>query len=517
MKSEESYDVIAIGSGMGGMTTAAALSRFDRKVLLLEQSQNLGGLTHSFSRGSFSWDVGLHYCGMFRPDQLGGRLLDWLSDGAVEFRSIGTVYDTVHFPDGVEVAIGRPVEALKQELKDRFPDHSAEVDAYFEALESADEAMMAASAERSMPEPFRSVHRLWNSRKIEKFCGRTTSEVVADYVSDPKLAAALMAQWGTYGGLPNEASFGLHARVISHYLDGAGYPVGGASSIANGLLPVIEGAGGRALAGTPVSAILIEDGQAVGVRTSEGQEFRAPVIVSSIGAGETVKRLLPAEIQSQEWAAEISGMRPSLCHFEIYLGFEGDIAKHGATRSNHWFYESWNVGDILWSDTSEPIRGGFASFPSLKDEDHEPGASNSHTGQFMVLADWSTVAEFVEGGARQRPDEWAVFKEGVETRMLEYFASKFPALAELVVFRELGTPLATARFTAHEKGGFYGLETTPRRVLSEALGPRTPVPGLFLSGQDSMTPGIAGALFGGVLCAAAIEPRVFTKMKGGVR
>ena len=81
----------------------------------------------------------------------------------------------------------------------------------------------------------------------------------------------------------------------------------------------------------------------------------------------------------------------------------------------------------------------------------------------------------------------------------------------------IGTPLATARFTAHEHGGFYGLETSPRRVLSEALSPRTPVPGLFLSGQDVMTPGIAGALVGGVLCAAAIEPRVFTKMKGGVR
>ena len=114
------------------------------------------------------------------------------------------------------------------------------------------------------------------------------------------------------------------------------------------------------------------------------------------------------------------------------------------------------------------------------------------------------------------PEEWAAFKKGIEDRMLDYYASKFPALAELMVFHELGTPLATARFTAHEKGGFYGLETTPRRVMSEALSPRTPVPGLFLSGQDVMTPGIAGALFGGVLCAASIEPRVFTKMKGGV-
>jgi all-trans-retinol 13,14-reductase len=75
------FDVIVIGSGMGGMTTAAALSRLEYKVLLLEQAQSIGGLTHSFSREGFSWDVGLHYCGLFGPDQFAGRILDWLSGG----------------------------------------------------------------------------------------------------------------------------------------------------------------------------------------------------------------------------------------------------------------------------------------------------------------------------------------------------------------------------------------------------------------------------------------------------
>ncbi len=87
-----------------------------------------------------------------------------------------------------------------------------------------------------------------------------------------------------------------------------------------------------------------------------------------------------------------------------------------------------------------------------------------------------------------------------------------PALAPLVVCRVFGTPLATAKFTAHEKGGFYGLETTPRRIMSDALRPRTPVPGLYLTGQDVLTPGIAGSLFSGMLTAAAIDPRVYTKM-----
>lgn len=513
MNRDNEYDVIIIGSGMGGMTTGAALARLGHRVLLLEQAKEIGGLTHTFSREGFSWDVGLHYCGLFRSDQIAGKMLDWLTGGTVQFRSIGTVYDTLHFPDGFELEVGRPAEAFKMALEERFGAHAHEIDAYFEALEMGGEALRSACAERSMPEPFRTAHRWWNEKRLQQWCGRTTAEVMADYISDPKLAAVLSAQWGTFGGAPHKASFGIHATIMGHYLDGAGYPVGGASSIAAGLLPIIEAAGGKARPDTPVSAIVVENDAAVGVRTSSGEEIRARTVVSAIGAGETVKRLLPAEVQQQDWAVEIAGFEPSICHFEIYLGFKGDIAKHGATRANHWFHESWDTSGALWSNLDDPIPAVFASFPSLKDPTHDPGPEHRHTGQFMVLADWSTVADFAEGGAKRRPEEWAALKKNIETRMMAFYAEKFPGLAPLVVYQELGTPLATARFTAHEKGGFYGLETTPRRVLSAALAPRTPVPGLFLSGQDVLTPGIAGALFGGLFGAAAIDHRVFANMK----
>jgi all-trans-retinol 13,14-reductase len=508
------FNVIVIGSGMGGMTTATALSRLEHKVLLLEQAQTIGGLTHAFSRNGFTWDVGLHYCGLFGHDQPAGRVLDWLSGGTIDFRSVGTVYDILHFPDGLEISVARPAEAYKMELKDQFPDNAAEIDAYFEALQSAEAAARLVAAERSIPEPFRSAHRWWNKTKIQRWCGRTTGEVIAGIISDPKLAAVLSAQWGTYGGKPKEGSFGVHATVMGHYLDGAGYPVGGAAAIAKGLVPVIEAAGGSARANTPVSAILVEEGKAIGVRTSSGEEFKAPVIVTAIGAGETVKRLLPQEIRQQEWASEIADFKPSICHFEIFLGFEGDIARHGATRSNHWFYETWDTNDGIWLGAGkDPVPMMFVSFPSLKDAAHDPGPSNRHTGEMMVWADWSSVAGFAAGGAEKRAAEWAAFKQDVEGKLMTLFAAKFPALVPLVVYRELGTPLATASFTGHEQGGFYGVETTPRRMLSEALNARTPVPGLFLTGQDVMTPGIAGALWGGMLGAAAVDPRVFQKFR----
>ena len=88
---QSQWDVIIIGSGMGGLSAAAALSRTGHKVLLLEQYQTLGGLTHSFSRNGFSWDVGLHYLSGLAPGEPERRVLDWLCDSPVDLAPMGTI------------------------------------------------------------------------------------------------------------------------------------------------------------------------------------------------------------------------------------------------------------------------------------------------------------------------------------------------------------------------------------------------------------------------------------------
>ena len=153
----------------------------------------------------------------------------------------------------------------------------------------------------------------------------------------------------------------------------------------------------------------------------------------------------------------------------------------------------------------------FASFPSLKNPEHDPGPSNKHTGQAMVWADWSSVAEFADREPGELAAEWTAFKQSVESKLMAFFEEKFPALAPLVVYRELGTPSPQRHSPVTKRAASYGVETTPRRMLSEALAARTPVPGLFLTGQDVLTPGIAGALAGGILGAAAVDPRVYRK------
>ena len=154
------------------------------------------------------------------------------------------------------------------------------------------------------------------------------------------------------------------------------------------------------------------------------------------------------------------------------------------------------------------------SFGSLKNPSHDPGPRQKHSAQLLCWADWNTVAQWADRPAGSRGDDYADFKRRAEASMMAQFEAYFPDLAEMVVYRDLATPLSTVSFTGHRHGAFYGLDVTPERVMCDGLRANTPISGLYLAGQDVASPGIPGALWGGLLSAASIDPKVFRHFKG---
>ena len=358
---DEHWDAIVIGSGMGGMTAGAALSRLGHKVLLLEQYQELGGLTHSFSRDGFSWDVGIHYLGCVAPDDRERGMIDWLADTPMDFEPMGAVYDNVHLGDAEPIALSRPFEAQERDLKDRFPDDGDAIEAWIAALQEGIPAIYTVSSTRAMPDFVGQMIEWWNHRAIEKWCKRTLKEVVDSITDNPRLANVFMAQWGDHGGRPHKVSFGIHSIVYGGYMkSGAWYPVGGGKSFAEHLIPTITKAGGEARAGVRVETLLTEGDKVVGVRTAGGEEIRSDVVISNIGARETLNNLLPQGFGPEDWINEIQALPPSIAHFSLFLGFEGDVEKAGATRSNHWVYPKSEV-DAVWDTAPDGDPPGFSS------------------------------------------------------------------------------------------------------------------------------------------------------------
>ncbi len=509
------WDAIVIGSGMGGMAAAAALSRVGRKVLLLEQHVALGGLTNSFSRNGFKWDVGIHYLNYVAPGEPIRNVIDWLSDAPIEFAPMGTVFDNLHIGSAEALSLSRPYEAQEMDLKERFPDEGEAIEAWTAALREGRAAMDKIFPTRAMPEIAGDVLRWWNRHTISAWCARTTQEVIAEITDNPDLAAVFAAQWADHGGRPSRASFAMHAVTAGGYLDcGAWYPVGGGTSIAEGMIPTITNSGGEARAGVRVSSLLFDDETVVGVVTDDGTKIRGDVVISDIGAKETIDYLIPETSGHDDWKSDIRGLSSSIAHFNLFLGFEGDIEAAGATKSNHWVYPYGEV-NAVWTDAPDGAPPGmFISFDSLKDPTHMPGLRQKHSGEVYVWADWSTVARWADTTPADRGEDYRDFKRRAERTILAQFATTFPDVAELIVFSELATPLSTVSFTGHHNGAFYGLEVTPERVASNALRAKTPIDGLFLAGQDVACPGVPGALWGGLLAAASVEPKVLARMKG---
>jgi all-trans-retinol 13,14-reductase len=81
----------------------------------------------------------------------------------------------------------------------------------------------------------------------------------------------------------------------------------------------------------------------------------------------------------------------------------------------------------------------------------------------------------------------------------------------------LSTPLSTQWFGAYRHGELYGLAHTPQRMQQDWLGPKTRIGGLWLTGQDTLTCGVTGAMMAGLLTTLSmVGPRKMTPLMKGI-
>lgn len=505
---ERDWDYVVIGSGMGGMTAAALLAKLGRRVLVLEQHYTPGGFTHSFRRKHWTWDVGVHAIGEVTRHSMTGRVLERLTGGRLKWASLGPVYDEFHWPDGFRIDFPDSPEQFRANLVAAFPDEERAIDRYLALTREVASSMKAYYLARIAPKALSFVTDRTVARKAQTHFERNTAEVVAELTDDPRLRALFTAQWGYYGSVPSRSSFAIQALVVKHFWHGAYYPVGGSQRIAEGLLATVADAGGWTRIRADVEEIVIEGGAACGVRLKGGEVIKAKRVISAAGIQSTVRRLLPASALG-EWADGVAALRPASAHVILHLGFEGDIREAGAGAANKWFYETWDPESPGWDVTDPDAEAPclYCSFPSLKDPEHDPGPQQRHTGEVVTFVPWEVFEPWRGERWRHRGDDYEALKSDLEARLLRQFLGHMPGLADKVAYVELGTPASTDTFCRPMAGSIYGIEPTPERFRNPWLRPRSPVKNLFFAGSEVCSVGVIGAMMGGLLGAAAAEPR----------
>ncbi|MHB8418409.1 MAG: phytoene desaturase family protein [Myxococcales bacterium] len=500
------FDAIVIGSGIGGLAAAAGLARYGgRRVLVLERHYRIGGYTHTFARPGYEWDVGVHYLGQLGPDGAVKNLFDRLTDGSLAFAPLPDVYDRVYLGDrAYDFVTGRA--RFTDKLVSYFPAEADAIARYVELCCDVSRTARLFYLDKAFPDRPATVKGTRMRQRFEAGASRTTLEVLRGLTKNEELIAVLTGQYGNYGLAPACSSFAMHAGLVAHYLEGAHYPVGGAGVLAKAFAPVIEQAGGVLCHSAPVTEVLVDRGRAAGVRVASGEELRCDVVISDAGLANTFTHLVPAQHVPRPIADALAQVRPSVSFLCLYLGFEKDDEALGLTGTNLWLYADARHDENterFGRDLDAPLPVVYASFPSAKDPTWKARSPGKATIELITPFRWDWTARWQNTKWRKRGDDYGGLKQQLAKRMLEPFLARLPHLRDQVAYSELSTPLSAQHFAGHPRGELYGLEPTPSRFRM-AIHARSGLPGLYLTGTDLVTAGVAGALLGGALCAGSL-------------
>lgn len=510
--STEDYDAIVIGSGIGGLSTAALLSMYaGKRVLVLERHYTPGGYTHVFKRPGFEWDVGVHYIGEVQRENAPlRRIFDALSEGAITWQPMDDVYDRIQIGDHCfELVAGR--HRFRDTLVERFPHEADAIDRYIELLNRCARSSRNYFGEKALSPIKATIAGRYLRAPFLRFARKTTLEVLQSLTSDPMLIGVLTGQWGDYGLPPAQSSFAMHAILVRHYLSGGAYPVGGAAEIATGIAPSIERNGGVILINAEVEEIIVERGAAVGVRMADGRELRSDLIISGTGYFNTFERLLPSEIaRTYHLDQRPTGLESSMAHVNLYVGVAASDEELGLPTTNYWIYPTpdhdANVKTYL-NNPDAPFPVVYISFPSAKDPTFAERYPGKSTMQVISLAPYEWFERWADQPWHKRGEDYDALKAKFTERLHEKLIEFVPQIRDRIEHCELSTPITTRHFANYARGELYGLAHTPARFQERSLRPRTPIGNLYLTGQDVASAGVGGALFGGVLAASTILKR----------
>ena len=511
------WDVIVIGSGIGGLVTASQLAAKGAKVLVLERYLIPGGSGGSFKRAGYTFDVGASMIFGFGQKGHTNLLTRALADVGEHCTTIPDPAQLeYHLPGGLTVAVDRDYESFIAELTARFPHEAKGIRAFYDTCAQVFRCLDAMPL-LSLEDPAYLAKVFFKAPLaclgLARWLPVNVGSVARAHIQDPNLLRFIDMECFCWSVMPADRTPMINAGMVfsDRHAGGINYPKGGVGVIAGKLVAGLERHGGAIRYRSRVVKVLLEQGRAVGVRLADGQELHARRVVSNAtrwdtfgdpdrdgqqpeGAGELPASAMPSQTLidgADTPAAERTWRRrykPSPSFLSLHLGVRADLIPEG-THVHHLLLERW--------EEIEAEQGTvFVSMPSLLDPSLAPaGYHIVHTFTPSSMEAWQGLS----------PTAYAAKKEADATRLIARLEAILPGLAGAITHREVGTPRSHRRFLGRSGGSYGPIPAMRLPGLLPMPFNRTGISGLYCVG-DSCFPGqgLNAVAFSGFACAHRI-------------
>jgi len=489
------FDVIVIGSGIGGMTAALTAARLEKSVLLLEAGKQYGGFLNPFQRGQFHFDPGLHYIGDCGPEGRFTRLLANLGLEDIQFNELNPAgFDHYSFPE-YQITFGKGLARFEQQLMQDFPREKDKIAAFFRLMVEVERVLPALMKIRDVPTFLKAVRHIPFYLRWGK---ATLKEMLDSFFVDPNLKAAISGPCGDIGLPPCKVHGLIHLNILLHYAGGGFFPKGGTKHMRDVYVRELMAHGVTMERFNAVDKIVTENKTVCGVRTEKGTEYQGRSVISNIQVDDTYamldERLVPKKLRRKTENLEYS--LGSLC---LFLGVKDTCDTSFIKDKNVWHYSSNDI-DAIYADIFEgALPDGssfFLSVPSHKDPTGSSAPDGHYAVEIVTLVSPKPFKEWASTKVMKRGEEYTRLKNQVADKIISAAERYIPGLAACVVSREISTPLSNYSFVRTPEGNIYG----PAQTVSQSGRSRFPLggpaSGLFLCGASVISAGI-------VPCAAS--------------